>query len=360
MTEQMTHRKWVFITGGCFAASFMLLAALNFAIDPVQYFREASFYRPYFHGNYCRHLNPGMARHRRYDTVILGSSYMANTDSAMVDEKLHLRSLNLTMFGATLKEIRLILGVALRTGQVKRVLWGMDVDAILEDPEKIRTDDFPLYLYDDNACNDYRYVTDFYLLYRLLNKIVPLNISGGASKASGFETAYNWMDVKRPFFNGEMVYRGWKKAPLITGAEKRNQICMELFENGRRNIARNLLPIMKGNPSVSFTVIYMPYSALYWINADRSGALEAHVMIKKELFEKTKGLGNVAIFDPQDDPAIILDLDNYCDTGHFSEKVNRRLIDAVIAGKYRVTGDNVDAVSAEFLRTVRRAARHFR
>ncbi|MBN1533484.1 MAG: hypothetical protein JXA20_12520 [Spirochaetes bacterium] len=351
----MTARRWFYLVASVGVAAFFVLSILNYCIDPIQYFREASFYRPYIHGNYCRYINPGMAKNRRYETVIVGSSYMANTDPAMVDKVLHTPSVNLTMFGATMREIRLILETAIRTGRVKRVVWGLDLDTLMDDPDMFRIPDFPLYLYDDNPWNDFRYIANFDLLFKLSREIIAVNLLHRSGGSADFDSAYNWMEIKKPFFGREQVLRRWKRAQELKGRAERNADTRRLMANGRGNITTNLLPLLRANPSIRFDIIYMPHSILYWLDVYRSGGLDAYVRIKQELFETMKGLNNVTLHDPQSDSAMLYDLDEYCDTGHFSESFNDRFIKALTTHEFTVTGQSIERAASRLMEETKRS-----
>jgi hypothetical protein len=353
----MTARRWVSTVSGAGIAAFIMLAALNFIIDPIQYFRQASFYRPYFHGNYCRYINPGMAKNRPYDTVIVGSSFMANTSPAMVNSALHVRSVNLTMFGATSKEIRLILETAIRTGKVKRVIWGLDLETIEGDPDRVAIPDFPYYLYDDSLLNDCRYIINFDLLYRLSREIIALNLGKGGGD---FDAAYNWMETKRPFFKRDVVLQDWNRARASGAAGEGSPLTGRIIEQNRRIIRQNLLSVIRANPSIRFDIIYTPHSILFWLEARRTGSLRAIIQMKRDLFRMMKGHGNVHLHDPQADGGMLHDLDQYCDIGHYSDTFNRRFVDALVTGEFIVTGSSNERSISRLIEQIGRGEDEYR
>ena len=66
-------RNFIFLS----VIPFLLLFAFNFTVDPLQFYRPASFYEPYY-SMQQRYQNPGLARNFPYDTVIIGASMSEN------------------------------------------------------------------------------------------------------------------------------------------------------------------------------------------------------------------------------------------------------------------------------------------
>src|SRR5207244_2667821 len=117
-----------------------------YAVDPMQFFRRAA-YAPVFSTNE-RYQLPGLAKNYDYDTVIAGTSMSQNFYPSYANKVLGARVLKVAISGSSAHEQFLILNVAVRTGKVKRVIWGLDEWAFSGAPDRVRDDlgMFPHYL----------------------------------------------------------------------------------------------------------------------------------------------------------------------------------------------------------------------
>ena len=124
-----------------------LVAFTNWVIDPLQYYRRAS-YPPEF-SDQTRYQNPGLARHFPYDTAIIGTSVSRGFDLAQMHTLLGWDAMNLSMQGASAREQSLMLEVALRSGRVHRVLWDVNCEFLRGRRDWVSDFEgaFPAYLY---------------------------------------------------------------------------------------------------------------------------------------------------------------------------------------------------------------------
>src|SRR5689334_22014492 len=102
------------------------VALVNWRVDPLNFYRLPGR-TPYF-SEQARYRNPGLARHADYDAVILGTSVSLGFDRRHMNERLGARTLNLAMQGASAHEQALLLGVALRSGRLRRVVWDLNYE----------------------------------------------------------------------------------------------------------------------------------------------------------------------------------------------------------------------------------------
>jgi len=143
-------------------------------------------------------------------------------------------------------------------------------------------------------------------------------------------------------FDEKHLLKIWKPAEKVIDQKQRDEISRNYILTGEQNINLNILPYLKNNPQIKFYIVYYPFSAIFWIDMYNSGQLEGMIHLKKYLFENTKNLSNVKIFDFQIDEGIKNNLNNYSDPGHYSDRVNRLLIDWMVSGKYLVTDKNIE------------------
>ena len=143
-----------------FVVAFGVLFPMSivYAIDPLQFFRRAA-YAPAFSTNE-RYQIPGLARNYDYDTVIAGTSMAQNFYLGYADKVLGARTLKIAISGSSAHEQFLVLNVAIRTGKVKRVIWGLDQWVFRGPPGRVRDDlgVFPYYLYETNPLGYFWYL----------------------------------------------------------------------------------------------------------------------------------------------------------------------------------------------------------
>lgn len=108
---------------------FQLVSASNGAdycfYRPITIYHRPSWYTPLL-SEEERYQNPGLAKNYDYDNIIIGTSMTENFLPSQVDASLGGTTLKLSMEGSTVDEHYKIAKLALETGKVKQVLWGLD------------------------------------------------------------------------------------------------------------------------------------------------------------------------------------------------------------------------------------------
>src|SRR4051794_8375942 len=131
-----------------------VIAVVNWCVDPLNFYRMPA--RAAYFTEQARYRNPGLARHAEYDAVILGTSVSLGFDRKKMDERLGVRVLNLAMQGASAHEQALLLGVALRSRRVRRVVWDLNYEFFRGTPDWVSDYDgpFPMNFFDENPWNE--------------------------------------------------------------------------------------------------------------------------------------------------------------------------------------------------------------
>jgi hypothetical protein len=324
-------------------ATVLVLAGLVFLVDPFQHYRQASFYSPMF--DYHRYLNPGVARNFEYDAVIIGTSMTENFVLSHIRNTLGMDAVNLSMPGATLGEQGAVLDVALGSGRLESVLYCMDIPIFGEGGENYRLENFPLHLYDESPLNDYKYLLDM-MSIKMLFYVAAGNTWDYRRIKFDPDRAFNWGSPGEFNKANAMVqFSAALKRQNAAGnvSRVRDSAGGETsYERHMRNFDEHLLPRITGNPNVMFLLFYPPYSYLHWHLSDPLD-IDGVNEFKRHVFDSTRGLENVRIFDFQRDGDIVLNLDNYKDYSHFSPEINRHIINSMAAGDNLVTGANLES-----------------
>ncbi|ANE46768.1 hypothetical protein SY83_11335 [Paenibacillus swuensis] len=334
----MSYRKFLLI----FSAFTVLFAsgvmAAFYTVDPLQYYRQASAYPPLYSFQE-RYQNPGLARNYDYDTIILGTSMTQCFRPSHVDSILGGKTLKLSIEGSYSQEQNLIANVALKTGKVKRVIWGLDYFALREGKDIVREDQgpFPYFLYDDNPLNDYKYllnVTTMKMSWEILKGEME-----GNRRVKNLDLLNNW-DYQATY-GAKPVMENYKKALEL---EPELRIGEDTFEEVKTTFEENVYDLVKAHPDVEFIFFYPPYSILrqqVWheLNPDRYQNQE---LTKKYIVDRFSAMPNVQVYDFQSAKDVTFNLANYKDVSHYSEEINVWMLKNFKTRKYLARPDNIE------------------
>ncbi|NEX62713.1 hypothetical protein [Noviherbaspirillum galbum] len=314
------------------AATLMLLAGVNYAVDPLNRIR------PNTSGVYLkaqeREMNPGVARSMKYDTVVIGSSMMENLDPAYIEKLSGWKAINLAVEGSTAYEQRRNLEVALRTGQVKRVIWGVDWGSFSHGPfESAPGPGVPDYLYRDDSALDYvKYVFNVSVLRASFKRLAGV----GLVPESELGRVHNWSNT---YDYG---------CSQIAVEEARFKRVGSIFKNHkigtyRQSVDMNFFALVDEYPKVEFYAMLPPYSA-QWVRSLSNYnpfALNDFLGFRKYLASWKRP--NLRLFDFMADESIVTNGHNYRDLAHFHESVNQLMFRRALAGEHLPVVDHVNS-----------------
>ncbi|MBW4840414.1 MAG: copper amine oxidase N-terminal domain-containing protein [Paenibacillaceae bacterium] len=312
----------------------VLVGSFVYAVDPLQLYRKAS-YSPLF-TKQQRYQNPGLAKSYAYDTIILGSSMTENFVPSEVGELLGGKVMKLSMEGSTAKEQRMIADVAVGTGQVKKVLWGIDYFSFRDNAVRDEAN-FPFYLYDDKVWNDYKYLLNVSDVKHALGAL--LLPKDQMPQLRNLDLLNNW-DASANYGPAQ-VYAKWQEARLSEQLTADYEPALEVV---KQNFEENTMSFIEAHPDIEFIIYYPPYSVLrqqmwYSLNPER---FDNQLEMKKYMYERFSAYDNVRVYDFQSDSTITYDLDEYKDLSHHSAAINRRIVEEIADGTHQVTAANVE------------------
>lgn len=342
MSERRAH---LFIAAALALAAVLLaaVALLNATVDPFQQYRLAPPGQAQYPRALQRYINPGLAKNADYDFVISGSSMMENYDLAEVNRICGARAINLATSAIAAFEQRKILETAFAHRHPKRVLLSLDfnsfapaIDASL--PEI--TDPLPLYLYDDDRLNDFRYLLSGSVTMRSLALLRGREI-GRFSR--DYDRAWSWVHEAR--FARDHAVAGLDPANI----NKRFRQGARTLAHMRASFETNFAALIERHPETEFNLVFPPYSILVWSDFVQRGQMELSLAFKRHVFERVGGLPNVRIFDMQWDRGITHDLNRYTDIYHFGPDINLRMLKSACGTEtdYRVTVNSLPAFESQ-------------
>ena len=324
------------------------IALLNWKVDPFQQYRLAAAEQARFPRALQRYINPGLAKNADYDLVLTGSSLMENYDLPEVNRRCNARSINLATSAMAGFEQRKLLEVALRHRAPRRVVMTLDFNSFAPPVDSSLpeiADPLPLYLYDDNVLNDFRYLISGPVTMRTLSILHGVRIG---NFSTNFNRAWSW-DHEVTFSRERAL-----KDIDFTNINRRFKQGPRTRERMHANFDANIAALIEQHPRTDFTLVFPPYSIMVWADFVQRGQLDVSLEFKRYVFQRLGALPNTRILDMQWDAGIIRNLDLYTDIYHFNPAINRRMLESACGEdeRYRVT----QAKLAEFEAGVRQQA----
>jgi len=326
----MKYKKQILLFFVFSIACTSFIGLFNYIIDPFQQYRRSTFYQvPYINSRY---LIAGMAKNFSYDSLIIGTSMAENFQIPEVSDMLSFSNpIKLTVGGGSVFDEATVLNTAIDTGKVKQVLFGLDIFCLRTDPNAYP---LPGYLYDNNILNDYHYLFNLDTLKRSLT--YPF-----------FQLAFKnhpRMDYMRMF---EWQFKTSKQQFSSTKVIKAYQIertrlslnfppKISSYQYMKNNFDHLMLPIIKQNRFIHFTILFPPYSILEYKLLIENKHMETYLKIKTYISEQLLLLANVSLFDFQTEETITYNLDNYMDTRHYHQRINHWMLEQMKDDHYRI------------------------
>lgn len=317
----------------------ILSAAFNYLVDPLQFYHKAYYVKPDFYKQE-RFQNPGFAKNFDYDTVIIGTSMMQNFSPAYIKQKLGFDSIKLSMSGSTIAEQEMILELAIKSGKVKNVIWGLDFSSLSTKKNEVRDSDveFPYYLYNNNIFDDYRYLFNSTTTELSITAIINKLSNKSYNEAKMLENYSNW--DKSAKYGSKYAINEYKK--LI---EKKNTNTSSfMWDDIQWNIDNKVINIMSKNSNINFYLFYTPNSVLagrYYYEIGQE-VLANFSASKKYLVDSCNDLKNVRLYDFHSVKEIVCDLELYKDQSHHNTKVNKAIIDSIANNINTIDSKNAD------------------
>ena len=310
-------------------AVLLVLAAVVIVFDPFYH-----YHKPWLGLKAVLHDKEyqcvGTLRNFDYDTLLVGSSVMENNNNGWYDEAYGVKSIKaIRSYGAT-ADLCYLMDVAYEDHEIKRVFYNIDPSSLSASAETTyESTGCPMYLYDRNPFNDVQYLFNKDVLLRKIPYQIANSFIGNYDEG----LSYNWAKWKS--FSKEqtlgLYHRKKEAVPMMEKTVYQEQL--------DANIAL-LTSEVEAHPETEFIFFYPVYSMLWWDGIIRSGERDAYIYNEIEMTQALLQYDNVRIFCFQNEPEIATNLDNYMDTIHFSQDINRLMLDQIIAGEYEMTTDN--------------------
>ena len=335
----MSYGRWSILFIAVLLSGLGTAGAFNYFVDPYQMFHaDDIFYQNERFGN------PGLARNREYDSIIIGGTMTENFSPSYVDKSFHSNVLKLSVRGATAHEEYLTAKYALSQKKLRFVIWGMDFSSYAGPPEGA-SEETPLEFYDKSRLNDL-WTLFTYDTLDLSVKKVELDRFGikDTNFIRGIEDNYSWFRGQEDQFNRKSYRRLWEESYKQVRSAPPGK--MPDLTAMRESFKKNMLSVVDENPGTTFYVFFPPYSALYYYQyykASRESFI-SFLLFKKLACLELLSKPNVKLYDFQENEVITKDIRYYKDLTEFHPEVNSFIIDCLAGGRNTVTRANLNVL----------------
>lgn len=327
------YQRW---TCGFLAALLTMLvlcAGIVYVVDPCLYYRMPEHWEPVFFNE--RYQIAGIVKHIPADTVLMGTSMVANTRASAAAEAFGGTAVRITIPDGYFSEFDQAVNLLFREQKPERLLFGVDLNTLVRDGGE--TGAMPDYLYNRSPLDDLKYLLNkdalYYSAYTLL-----ANRWGGIQS---IDDAFIWTDGT--VWERYEALRMYERPKIVSEALSPDTYLTAVDEN---------LAIMEkwfqAHPDTEFDVFFSPYSILFWDKAIRQGDLDARFAALERACETLTAYENVNLYGLLFDREFITDLDNYCDYVHHSGEAGRQALKKIAAGDFYLTAENTDKVLADW------------
>jgi hypothetical protein len=323
-------------------------AALNFVVDPLQLFRPARFYQPYY-SNDSRMQDAGLIRSQTFDAVFMGTSLAIHFRQSDIDRALGVHSLKLSMTGSNSHEQSFVLAAALER-HPKRVIWEMD-DWIFRDAPQVDAD---IYLPADLYRRNFRGVAPYLFsaamtresVWALVRSIPPLRtIAARLTNGVLFKfpiASVEDINVLVPSFDVAGTYNARKAMAEfvdITSPERRYSLA-EAYDTDAmvRNFEHDAIGLIEKNPGVKFEIYFPPYSILQFVAMRDASPATLKIVYDFTAYvsRRLAQFPNASLHDFREAKDITHDLGNYSDVIHHSPTIDLKVLSMLASDQYLV------------------------
>jgi len=294
---------------------------------------------PRFYGEE-RFQNPALARTAKYDTVVVGTSMSENISMDELKSQYGISAIRQTFAGSSVYEQREGLDVAIRTGQVKSVIWELNFTSFggYVDKPKDSKAIFPTYLYDTNPFNNIEYLLDPVEMGRawgIVTNPLPYNGSVVDYEHEKLNQWATWFSYGEDVVMADFEQQEAKGAFDATSSVANTYAWDKIYNN----LKVNVFDVVEANPDIEFTFYLAPFSYLEHVSYDMMGIFQNELKFRGTLQYQLSKYNNVKLFDFQADGDIINNLDYYKDKMHYNTTITDRVVNTLLTGQATTRGE---------------------
>lgn len=331
--EKKVALKWL---GILIAAMLLVVALITYLFDPFYQYHDFYFSekRVFYDREYQM---AGSIRNLPYDSVLVGSSMAENFNTDFLDEQYDCETLKIIRASGSAADLLYYLELAHEKQELKNVFWCMDIFALTASAEvTVGTDPALKYLYTDTILDDAAYLFNKDVLFKEIPLYMAYSVLGTNTDGRG----YDWSDGKE--FGAQKAMQAYQKTPEVLPAQE-NEEALVLLEHNLENILEEI----KSHPETAYTIMFPPYSLLWWDCGYVNGIGELYFQVLERALPLLCACENVKLYYFQAEREIVCNLDNYMDMIHYRPEINQYMLSCVSEDLYRVKPEDVGAFLQE-------------
>ena len=260
---------------------------------------------------------------RAYDSAAFGTSASVNfTEESMARHLGWKHTLRLFLPGGSPAEIAQVVRTAVRSGKLKHVLLEMDLWSMNGEYRPADNSTFPLYLYDNQRANDFRYFVDPLVVIESVKTLFGIaDTRNGTVEKLGYWGDGDWVPKQRAGLNAPEHVHALANERLNLAPWSEAQIVAQQYPA----LEKEILPLLKElcNQDVEVVLFVPPYSMLYF--HEKQQDVMTVIYEPRYILKGIAGCRNIRLhaFDLEN---FTLDLNNYKDHRHYMPQVSEQLL----------------------------------
>lgn len=329
----MTHKKWICIFLSIVIFMLSAFGGLTYLLDPLLQFHKESPILTYYEYDEV-YSNPGIAKQYDYDTILVGTSLIQNTDVQEFQELLYCDVVRLPYSGGTSCNMKTILDIGFSShNTISYVYWELNKHQLVMPADEPVTP-LPEYLYGKDSTHSLSYLLNLDIFYRFtfqnILKTMQGNIQGASREGITFSGDFSKEGALSQYSRSEKTDTPYPEDYYL--------------QVGQENLDRNILPLVRENPDTTFVFFMVPLSTLFWDYEIMHGTFDATFRLYESILPQLLAYDNVEVHFLVDDWDIVTDLNHYKDYSHYSPEINA-YITRVLADRTEIlTKENVSSV----------------
>lgn len=347
----MASKRWFFTFIYIFFIFYFLIALISYILDPLQLFHKPFIQNKGFIEKDMRKQAAGIINNYDFDSIIIGTSMLANTSSIEASQKLNSNFVNISMNGSDYYERDLILSYALSKKNIKNVIYSLDYFYLYQTKSNLSDYSF---LYDDSLINDFNiYFSNKFFNYikkSFLNENkyysleYPNEWFSNIDNSSKFGGLDNWLKTN----NNNEIKNVFNSYVSISNKIKYNERVSligidEKIKLAKKYVDEYLLLNIKKYENTKFILVFPPYSRYEystWKQYNQPN-YEIHKAIIRYLVDKSIIYKNLEIYGYEDNN-FLDEIKYYKDFYHYDKSINSLMLDSFKNKTNIINIDNVD------------------
>ena len=334
---QKKSRILIFSFFGVFIVIFFAFCAVVWYVDPFRLFHQPFMCKNQIYDD-MRYNARWFIKSGDYDSIILGTSMLANTSAKEAGELLGGKFINISIWGSSLEQRAILMNYDIKKKPIKKIIISLDrgglvpVDVKLDNKVSANRFDF---LYTDNSN-----IFKVYMNIKFISKIFSFKCEEDANMDMPSSWMLKWGDRTEQRFGGlENWIKTYKDKDMQTtmqmlstaaimalnGYQPQNLLNTYYLEKYQKDLDNNVLKFAKDYPNTEFVLVIPPYFMAY--NSILRFSADGYSALQKELirYVLNQKLSNIKLY-AYDYLDFTYDVGNYMDLGHYSPEINSKIL----------------------------------